>query len=570
MKKVIRDNVHGDIEFEPEEMRLLHTAEFERLHGCRQLGLSYLIYPGAKHSRFEHVLGVMHVANKIAARMREQGDFFTGKRGEELLRILRFSALLHDMGHVPFGHTLEDEMPIIPKHDRPSRGPEAFSSRMDGAVSRALRESGNEDLCTPVLQVLRAIAESKEDELVYESVKKGLIQPEYLVLADIIGNTICADLLDYIKRDHSMTGIRATYDPRIFRYFGVEEHRGHKRVVIQLVKNGRVRNDALADLLDILRLRYNLSDKVLFHPKKCAADAMLIRAISSAGLNKEDILMNFSDDGLLDNLRDNPLIKMLRQWKLYKPVFVSGKAEIDTYDAQRQKDDLIRVLCQDEELRKRIETRVEAEIGVPTGNNAILIFCPSPNMTLKSVRALVKWKDGTVRRLNEIRKADDPLMKEQVSMLEDIYPQLWKLYLFCDPSLRRLGNRIQESFRRILELEAGLSATCDPAFRHYLRTGCLDYQMGVLLDEQLEAHPTIKKLNSKECNEIARLCHAQIPEDPFGDEYADPDRKVLASRTDDKALRRKLNEIIDSVLSKRSGTGSTDQIQLDLGVAEKP
>src|SRR5260370_10539247 len=87
--KIIRDNIHGDIEFRPEEMRLLHTAEFERLHGCRQLGLSHLVYPGAKHSRFEHVLGLMHVANEIAMRMREQGDFFpASKNAGECLRIL--------------------------------------------------------------------------------------------------------------------------------------------------------------------------------------------------------------------------------------------------------------------------------------------------------------------------------------------------------------------------------------------------------------------------------------------------------------------------------------------------
>src|SRR6267378_734627 len=132
--KVIRDNLHGDIEFFPEEMRLLHTAGFERLHGCRQLGLSHLIYPGAKHARFEHVLGVMYVADKIADRMKR---FFGGPAGDQLRRILRFSALLHDMGHVPFGHTLEDEMPIITKHDH-STDDGATPSRMDKAVSEVL------------------------------------------------------------------------------------------------------------------------------------------------------------------------------------------------------------------------------------------------------------------------------------------------------------------------------------------------------------------------------------------------------------------------------------------------
>jgi HD superfamily phosphohydrolase len=553
--KVIRDNVHGDIEFYPEEMRLLQTSGFERLHGCRQLGLSHLIYPGAKHSRFEHVLGVMHVAHQIATRMKEQKQFFTGPTGDELMSVLRFSALLHDMGHVPFGHTLEDEMPVIGKHDDP--GSHDRPSRMNRAVSQVLEESGNRRFVKPVLQVLKAIAESKDDDQVYESVKNGDIKAEYLVLADIIGNTICADLLDYIKRDHSMTGIRATYDKRIFQYFSVDTHKGYKRVVVQLVRHGRVRNDALADLLDILKLRYNLSDKVLFHPKKCAADAMLIRAISESGVTEDD-LMEFSDDGLLDNMmRKSSLVSMIRQWKLYKPVFVCGKSQINTYDDQRQKTDLIKELHKDEGLRKRIETRVERKIGLATGKNSVLIFCPSPKMTLKSVRALVKWKDGTVRRLNEIRKEDDQLVRDQVSMLEDIYPQLWKLYLFCEPRLRSLGNRIQEAFCEILEEETGLSATCDPAFRHYLRQGCLDYKLGSLLDQQLDGHAEVKALRTNDRKKVTVLCHAQIPPDPYSDEHADQGAELLASKHDDLRLRRRLKRIVNNVLRNRNSKSRT-------------
>lgn len=542
--KVIRDNLHGDIELHPEEMRLLRTEGFERLHGCRQLGLSHLIYPGAKHSRFEHVLGVMHVADKIAERMKEDGCFFTGSDGKDLRHILRFSALLHDMGHVPFGHTLEDEMPVISKHDQPSLDKKK-PSRMETAVSQVLQESNNARYAKPVLQVLRAIAESKEDDKVYKSVQSGQIKPEYLVLADIIGNTICADLLGYIKRDHSMTGIRATYDSRIFQYFGVEEYKGYKRVVIQLVRHGRVRNDALADLLDILKLRYNLSDKVLFHPKKCAADAMVIRAVSESRLTEAD-LMQLSDDGLLDQLRPSRLVSMIRQWKLYKPVFVCAKSQINTYDEKQQKNDLISVLHRKEDLRKTIESKVEREVGLTTGRNSVLIFCPSPNMTLKSVRALVKWKDGTVRRLNEIRKEDDPLIGDQVRMLEDIYPQLWRLYLFCEPQLRSLGKKIQDAFCRILEEETRLSATCDPAFRHYLEEGCMDYRLGALLDGQLGESAAVKELRVTEQKKVAILCHKQIPPDPFGDD--DQGGRRLASKQDEPRLRRHLKGIVNKVL----------------------
>src|SRR5260370_10484644 len=188
-----------------------------------------------------------------------------------------------------------------------------------------------------------------------------------------------------------MAGIQGRYDSRIFRYFGVGNYNGYQRAVIQLVKTGRFRNDALADLLDILKLRYNLSDKVLFHPKKCAADAMLIRAISLSGLSEMD-LMEFSGDGLLDSLRDSTLVGMIRQWKLFKSVFVCSKSQINTYDDKQQKNDLIRKLHKDEGLRKKIEGRVADAVGLGSNKNSILIFCPGPNMTLTSVRALVNWR----------------------------------------------------------------------------------------------------------------------------------------------------------------------------------
>jgi uncharacterized protein len=541
--KVIRDNLHGDIEFHPEEMRLLHTAGFERLHGCRQLGLTHLIYPGAKHARFEHVLGVMHVADKIAERMKVLG---------ELRRILRFSALLHDMGHVPFGHTLEDEMPIIEKHDHPSEEGSGGASRMDQTVTEVLLESGNKSYIDPVLQVLRAIDESKDDSKLYKSVHEKRVKPEYLVLADIIGNTICADLLDYIKRDHSMTGIRATYDSRIFRYFDVGEHLGHKRAIIQLVRHGRVRNDALADLLDILKLRYNLSDKVLFHPKKCAADAMLIRAVSDAGLRAED-LMKYSDDGLLDYLRDSPLISSIRKWELFKPLFLCGLHQINTYDEKSDKKELIVQLQKDEKLRKKIETKVLEATGLSGEANSVLIYCPSPKMSLKPVRVLVRWKDGTVKRLNEITEDDDRLTYDQVNMLQQIYPQLWKLYLFAAPRLRTHGRRIQEKFCEILEAETGLSATCDAAFQHYLERGCPDFALGKMIDRVLESHPSTANLRVEEMRALALSCHGKIPPDPFSDEFADTDSKVRAQR-DDGLILEQAKKIVDATIGE-SGKG---------------
>jgi HD superfamily phosphohydrolase len=549
--KVFRDSIHGDIELAEHEMRAIHTPGFQRLHGCRQLGLTYLVYPAAKHTRFEHVLGVMHIATQIAKNLKylqDQRPVFDGINGRHLEDVLRLSALLHDIAHVPFGHTLEDEMPQIPEHDAVSDG-DRGTSRPEKAVRSVLMESGNEKYIEPVLQTLRAIHESKDDSKLYSSVDNGKIQPELLILADIIGNTICADLLDYIKRDHLMTGIRATYDERIFRYFAVGEHRfenrSYKRLIIGLVKNGRVRGDCLADLLDILKLRYNLSDKVLFHPKKCAADAMLITAVSDLGLD-EKALMQLSDDGLLDQHRGHPLIAMLRRRRLFKPVFVCRWEHIHSYDEKEDKREKTGTLRENHALRKKIEQQLAKDLALPGDQPSVLIFCPDPKMSLKLIRVLVHWKDGTIRRLNEIPHSDDPLTVDQVSVLQEIYPELWKLYLFVDPSLRSRGFQIRQRFCELLKAELGVDATCDPAYQHYLETTCKDYLLGQRLDRELDKTEPYLKLAETQRSKIRSQCHDRLPLDGYDEDYAEV--VEVASRRDDPALSAALQKIILEVL----------------------
>lgn len=566
MNKVIRDSVHGDIELSGEEMRLIHTRSFQRLHGLKQLGLTYLVYPAAKHARFEHVLGVMHMAVQIAQRL-DQGTFF--KDREELKKTLRFAALLHDMGHVPFGHTLEDEMPIIKKHDEPSKG-NTFS-RMEAAVSEVLRESHNSSQEKPVLQVLRAIDASKDDDRLYALVDEGKIEEDYLVLADIIGNTMCADLFDYIKRDHMMTGIRATYDDRILQYFGVDKHRvkrpvledsktkepkaqepaktaekTYKRVVVRLVRHGRVRNDALADLLDILKLRYNLSDKVLFHPQKCAAGAMLIKAVSELGPPQEKDLLRYSDDAFLHEHRSHPLIEAILSRDLFKPVFCCGMDNVSSYHLTHSKDELVDRVRTDPALRSTIEKEIEKRLGLPKKEDSVLVYCPKPKMTLKPVRALVQWKDGTIRRLNEITKVDDPVTFGQIEILQDIYPRLWKLYVFVPRQLRSRGHEIQQQFQTVLKDEVGISVTCDSAFQFYLE-GCEDYKMGPQFDIELGNRPEYTGLTKEKKLATLAKCHRmyydQSPPGEVDDHFTSPE-SIIATRD----VKKLAQTIVDAVL----------------------
>lgn len=114
---IIRDPVHGDIELTEEEARVLDSREMQRLRGIKQLGTAYLVYPGCTHTRFDHSLGTLAAAERILQALRRKGQRVTSDDA----RLIRIAALVHDVTHIPFGHTFEDERKVFPRHDTPQR-----------------------------------------------------------------------------------------------------------------------------------------------------------------------------------------------------------------------------------------------------------------------------------------------------------------------------------------------------------------------------------------------------------------------------------------------------------------
>src|SRR5688572_27855998 len=98
MRKVVRDAVHGDIEIGSLEVEIIDTPEFQRLRGIKQLGTASLVFPSATHTRFEHSLGTSWMAHRILQVVRRNR---TVPQDEE--QLIRVSALLHDITHIPFG-----------------------------------------------------------------------------------------------------------------------------------------------------------------------------------------------------------------------------------------------------------------------------------------------------------------------------------------------------------------------------------------------------------------------------------------------------------------------------------
>src|SRR6266853_6973106 len=210
-RKLIRDAVHGDIEMGSLEVELMDTPEFQRLRGIKQLGTAYLVFPSAVHTRFEHSLGTSWMAHRILEKVRRVGTI-----SADDARLIRVASLLHDITHIPFGHTLEDERRVLPRHDKDEERVDYFLRA--STVGRILKREGLQD----------AVIETLKSDDTYQS--------------DIVGGAISADLLDYLRRDTYFCGLSQYYDARIFESFIIEDG----KLVMNLEKQGRQRQDALS------------------------------------------------------------------------------------------------------------------------------------------------------------------------------------------------------------------------------------------------------------------------------------------------------------------------------------
>ena len=123
---VFNDPIYGFIDIDsPLIFDLIQHPYFQRLRRISQMGLSSLVYPGARHSRFEHALGAMHLMGKAVESLRKKGVPISVEEGEAL----KIAILLHDIGHGPFSHAKEKSIVLGVNHEDLSlRFMEAFKT----------------------------------------------------------------------------------------------------------------------------------------------------------------------------------------------------------------------------------------------------------------------------------------------------------------------------------------------------------------------------------------------------------------------------------------------------------
>jgi HD superfamily phosphohydrolase len=202
--KYLRDALHGSIVVEPHEVPFIDAPLFQRLRGIFQTGPVYLTYPSARHSRFEHSVGVMHLAGRMVARL---ADLAAPGLPREHVRAVRLAALLHDIGHGVFSHSsekvilatpllaaqLDPALPGLQPHEKV--GALLLTSR----PMRRLFEQADVDAEAVVALITGDVAAVRA---------RGL--PAYL--AGVISGPIDADKLDYFARDSLFSGVPAILD----------------------------------------------------------------------------------------------------------------------------------------------------------------------------------------------------------------------------------------------------------------------------------------------------------------------------------------------------------------------
>ncbi|MHC5070443.1 MAG: HD domain-containing protein [Planctomycetota bacterium] len=429
---VMRDPVHGDIELTREEVRVIDTPQFQRLRGVKQLGTAYLVYPGATHTRFEHSIGVLHMTDRLLNAVNKNAERDPQRCrsvAPEERRILRLAALLHDVTHIPFGHNVEDQTGLLPRHDVPERFEMLLGDTEVGSVLADL------DVREDVLGVLA---------------RRAGDHPPFW--QQVLSDTIDSDLMDYLRRDAYYTGLELRYDMRVADYFRVDKN--SEQMFVDCEKEGMLRDDIMSELMRMLEIRYHFSERVYYHHAKVAAGALLARmvemALRSGALGASE-LQQSTDQSLLDRLaavdlgeaRQNERMarfsqrfarRQLRKRALVLPLYLNRDVQenlLETYFARSKP-----------EARFTWETQMEARARRAFGRDLdVIMHCPARHMQLKEARTLVKLPGSGDRTLPLADFADDiPRLQD----LQESYLRLWKLYVFTSATDREVRRGLQE------------------------------------------------------------------------------------------------------------------------------
>ncbi len=385
MAKVIHDAIHGSMKIDGVVLDVVKTPEFQRLRHIRQLGLAFLVYPGANHSRFEHSLGAWNVAKRLSAEL--------GLPQDEAL-LLETAALLHDIGHGPFSHTFES----IYKHytqeyDHMRLGQRIILGKIDitdgnggGEIPEILERWGIDP---------KAVA-----DLI-------LGKHERRYLGQALHGDVDVDQIDYLIRDAHYTGVaHGIIDmERLLKVLTI--HDGELVVEEKGV-------EAVEGMMVARSLMYS---RVYFHHTVKIAEGMLTRALEFA--LEEGHLWDFwkmIDCRVLVELEDlegfpSEIVKRVKYRNLYKAAVLAGAGELSS----EEKRELL-AAYRNVKKRQELERKLASEVGAREGE-VILEFSIADLMLseprLKATEINVLMDNGELEPLTKVTPLANALKRRQ-------------------------------------------------------------------------------------------------------------------------------------------------------------
>jgi len=361
MAEIIRDPLWNNIRLDPLAQRLVDTPAFQRLRYVRQLGLAFLVYPGATHTRFEHALGTYLLARRALTLLEDRGVLETTESDE--CRVVRTAALLHDIGHYPFSHALEEIGAI--HHEEVAR---PLVTR--GAIADILRRELGDDAPERVMELIRGKSDSP--------------------LQRLISGSLDLDKIEYLTRDAFMCGVRyGDIDAdRLLNSLTLLDDPVTGKRAVGLVEKG------LSALESLLFAKYQMYRNVYWHHAVRSATAMYKRLVDdavNAGSLDAEALATFTDEGLLHDLArraPSPILAALRERRLYKRAFECPAAELPPDTAEW--------IAEDRPLTVAAENTLARELGLLPGE--LLLDYPTKTQMLGLDIPVVR-RGGAVHRL---------------------------------------------------------------------------------------------------------------------------------------------------------------------------
>ena len=403
----VKDPLWGNVLVTKNIKELLEVEEVEKLSRIKQNGPAYLIYPGSVHTRLEHSIGVYNLSREIIISLASKnGELPLTKEG-----ILSFliSALLHDIGHFPYAHSLKELS--IREHEEIAATLIISNEKLRDAIEKT---GANARLCASIIDK-NIKADNKEVDL-YRKILSGTLDP---------------DKLDYLSRDAYFSGVPYGTQNTDYIIKSLDYRDGN--IVLD--------EDAIVSVEHVLFSKYLMYKTIYWHKGVRCATAMIKKALISA-LN--DKVITYDDLYLKDDVEFFSLSKKID----YEPFNLLNLVEHNKLFEKKAELELseFKELTQ---LSSSIETRAKAEDMIYSSlkkkyaglkKYECIIDIPEPINFESSM--LLKRKDGSI---SEIRENESVFNKEVGSLFSS---RLRKLSIFLPHyvSLDDLKDTLKENF----------------------------------------------------------------------------------------------------------------------------